>query len=158
MSALGVGVALFLFYGALYVLIGTLTPLFTDPEREAQMLFVSPRADAVLFGGRPSELLRADPQLAQLRSILLRVIAGLLLTSGVLILGVTWFALRERQAWALVVLGLAGIAVLPLWALAFRPYVSASAPLGLGDLPPFMWVPSVLLVPAIAASWIGLRQ
>ena len=158
MSALTIGVVLFLIYGTLYVLIGVLTPSLLNSGTGEQMLIVSPRSDAVVFGGKPADLLRADPQLAKLRTILLIIIAGLLVTAGILIIGVTWFALREGQPWALAVLAVAGLAVLPFWMLVFRPYVAAGAPLALGDLPPFMWVPSALIVPAIAASWLGLRQ
>lgn len=156
MSALTVGVVLFLINGIVYVVIGVLAPLLLNSETD-QILIVSPRSDAVVFGRKPADLLRADPQLAQLRTILMSVIAGLLVTAGILIIGVTWFALREGQPWALAVLAIAGLAVLPFWILVFRPYLAAGAPLALGDLPPFMWIPSALIVPAIVASWIGLR-
>jgi hypothetical protein len=65
--------------------------------------------------------------------------------------------LRAGERWALVALTLAGVAVLPFWMLIFRPYVAAGAPLALGDVPPFMWVPAALLIPAAVLGWIGVR-
>jgi hypothetical protein len=158
MSLLNVGVALFVIYGLVYVAIGALTPFMHDTSFGREMLFTSPQADAALFGGRPSDLLRESPQLAQLRSILLQVIGGLLVSAGVLIVGVAYFALRVGASWALPLLAIAGLAVLPFWLIAFRPYATGGIALGIADLPPFMWVPAALLLPAIALSLLGLRE
>lgn len=157
MSPLALGTGLFIVYGLVYILIGALTPFMHDTPTGREMLFLSPRTDTTLFGARPAELLRADPQLSQLRSLLIQVIGGLLLSAGVLILGITWFALRAGQGWALAVLSVAGLVVLPIWVIVFRPYISAGASPELADLPPFMWIPARVLLPAIALSWIGLR-
>lgn len=51
-----------------------------------------------------------------------------------------------------------GLAVLPLWYLVFRPYLRADISLSIGDMPPFIWVPTVLFVPAVVLGWIGLRS
>lgn len=158
MTALSAGVALFMLYGLVYVVIGALTPLMHNTSFGREMLVISPGADAALFGARPSELLRDNAQLSQLRSILLQIIGGLLVTGGVLIIGVAHFALRAGATWALAVLAIAGLVVLPFWVIVFRPYATAGIALGLGDLPPFMWVPAALLLPAIAFSWSGLHN
>ncbi len=157
MSPLALGTGLFIIYGLIYVLIGALTPFMHDTPSGREMLFLSPRTDTTLFGARPAELLRTDLQLSQLRSLLIQVIGGLLLSAGVLILGITWFALRAGQSWALAVLSIAGLVVLPIWFIVLRPYIGAGASPGLADLPPFMWIPAAVLLPAIALSWIGLR-
>jgi len=52
---------------------------------------------------------------------------------------------------------LAGLAALPFWLLVFRPYAAAGIVVGLGDVPPFMSVPTALLVPAVVLGWIALR-
>jgi hypothetical protein len=77
--------------------------------------------------------------------------------AGILVVAMAVFALRDGERWALVSLALAGVAVLPFWVLVFRPYVAAGAALSLADLPPFMWVPAALLVPASLLGWIGTR-
>jgi hypothetical protein len=48
-----------------------------------------------------------------------------------------------------------GFAVLPYWWIVFRPYRDAGIKLGLLDLPPFMWVPGVLMPVASILGWIA---
>jgi hypothetical protein len=155
-SPLGLSTILFALYGLVYVVIGALTPLLHDRGMGPTMLFISPRADTELFGAAPIELLR-DPVLSRLRSLLITALGGMLVAAGILVLATTLFALREGERWAVVALALAGVAVLPFWLLVFRPYLAADVPLALGDLPPFMWVPAALLVPAAVLGWIGTR-
>jgi hypothetical protein len=155
-SPLGVSTILFVLYGLVYVVIGALTPLLHDRGIGATMLFISPRADTTLFGAAPIELLN-DPVLSRLRSLLLIALGGILVAAGILVLAIALFALRDGERWAVLALAIAGVSVLPFWALVFRPYIAAGVPLGLGDLPPFMWVPGVLLVPASVLGWIGTR-
>jgi hypothetical protein len=155
-SALGAGVALFLVGGAVHLLIGMFTPFLADSEVGRRMLFLSPRTDAALFGGDPATMLAADPVLARLRFTLMLVVGGLLVALGIAELSLAWFGVRGGQTWALWALTLGGLAVLPVWYVLLRPYFGAG-PVGLGDLPPFMWIPAVTFVPAIALSWIGIR-
>lgn len=156
LSPLGISVALFLLNGILYILIGALTPLLLNKGVGPIMLIVSPRTDSIVFGRAPAEILRDDPALFQLRTILLRIIGGLLFTAGCFHLALTWFGLRQGQAWALVALAVGGFAVLPFWYLALRPYFREGVNLTLFDAPPFMWVPAALLIPAVVLGWIGL--
>jgi hypothetical protein len=155
-SPLGASTILFVLYGLVYVLIGGLTPLLHDRGIGPTMLFISPRADTVLFGAAPTEMLN-DPALSRLRSLLLTALGGILVAAGILVIATAAFALRDGERWALVSLVLAGVAVLPFWILVFRPYVAAGAALSLADLPPFMWVPAGLLIPAAVLGWIGTR-
>jgi hypothetical protein len=155
-SALGAGVALFLLGGAVHLLIGVFTPFFADSDVGRRILFLSTRTDAALFGGDPSVMLAADPVLARLRFTLMLAVGGLLVALGIAELSLAWFGVRAGQTWALWALTLSGLAVLPIWYMLLRPYLAAG-PVGLGDLPPFMWIPTVTFIPAIALSWIGIR-
>ena len=156
-SALGISVVLFLICGAIYVLIGALTPMMYHRDVGTTVVITSSRADSLLFGSAPPDLLRGNRSLATFRSIAVNIIAGLLVAAGILIIAVAWFGLRGGQAWALGALVIAGMAVLPFWWVAFRPYGSAGIPLWLGDIPPFMTIPAALLVPAAILGWLGLR-
>lgn len=156
-SALGISVALFLVWGALYVIIGVLTPVLMDRGIGTQTLIFSVPTDTVVFGASPADLLRTNRPVATLRTILLRIVAALLLAAGLLVLTVTWYGLRTGQMWALGALALTGLAVLPYWWLAYQPYARAGARVWLGDMPPFMWVPAALLIPAVILGWLGLR-
>jgi hypothetical protein len=155
-SPLGISVILFLLYGGVYALIGILAPLLLDSESAGRLLIVSYRTDSIVFGQSPPDLLRSDAALAKLRTILFFILAGFMLTAGSFHLVITWFGLRQGQTWALVALTLVGFAVLPFWFLALRPYFRQGVNLTLLDIPPFMWVPTALLLPAVVLGWIGL--
>jgi hypothetical protein len=156
LSPLGISVALFLLYGAVYFLIGALAPVMQNTAIGRQATISNPAKDSALLGSATPDLLQASPALLKLRTMLLNMIGGLLVTAGILVLAVTWFGLRQGQGWALGTLALAGLAVFPFWWLVFRPFGEAGIRVGL-DWPPFMLVPTVLLGPAIVLGWIGLR-
>ena len=155
-SPLGASTVLFVLYGLVWFLIGVLTPFLHDSSAGRTMLFLSPRTDATLFDGDPTSLL-ADPALSRLRSLLMIALGSMLAAAGILVITIALFALRAGQGWALAALTLAGLVVLPFWFLVFRPYAAAGIALGLGDVPPFMWVPTALLLPAVTFGWIGLH-
>lgn len=157
LSPLGVSVALFIVIGALWIFIGALAVPLHKRSAGAEYLFVSHSTDTAYFGGAPSDLLTADPALAKLRTMLLTVIAGFLLLAGSTFILVAWFGLRSGQGWALAALAVGCLLALVWWALSLLPYARAGIPLTLGDLPPFMWAPAFLIVPAIILGWIGLR-
>ncbi len=156
LSPLGIGVVLFLCYGAFYIFIGALTPIMADTEMGRQVTVSSVEKDNALLGGPLPELLQSSPALAKMRTMLLNMVGGLLVAAGILVLAVTWFGLRQGQTWALATLGLAGIVVFPFWWFVFRPFAEAGINVGF-DMPPFILIPSLLLVPAIVLGWIGLR-
>lgn len=146
---------LFIICGVLWVLIGLSTPLLMDRGLTKAMLFVSPSTDSDLFGKAPDLVLASNSDLAVFRGIAIRVIAGLLVAAGILTTGVAWFALEPTVAWALGVLTVVGAVVVPYWYVALRPYREAGIALGVLDLPPFMWVPGILMPIAAVFGWIG---
>jgi hypothetical protein len=155
-SPLGISVTLFLLYGITYILIGVLTPLMLNRGIGPQILIVSNRTDAIVFGRAVEDLLRNDLALFQLRTILLTVVGGLLVMAGCFHLALTWFGLRQGQAWALAALAVGGLAALPFWYITLRPYFQHGVKMTLLDIPPFMWLPAAMLLPAILLGWIGL--
>ena len=156
-SPIGISVAIFLGIGFLWLLIGTLTIVLLNRTTGPQILFVSNSTDATYFGDSPDHLLATDTALFKLRTILIRVIAGFLVLSGLLYLFVAWYALRERHTWALVSLGAGGLLATFFWAVALLPYFRQGIHVTVGDLPPFIWIPAALIVPAIVLGWVGLR-
>ena len=108
------------------------------------------------FGKPASELLASDPVLFKFRTLLLNFIAGLFLVSGLLFISVAWFALRHGMAWALVTLGLSEFLVLFIWFGALRPFSRAGVRITFRDLPPFMLMPTVLVVPATILGLVGI--
>lgn len=144
---------LFLICGGLWLAIGLLTPVMSDSVVGRRTLFGSPATDTALYGSPPEELLVSNPQLATLRHVTLRAVAGLLVAAGLLTTAVAWFELGGSETWALALLTLVGVAVLPYWWIAFGPYRQAGIKLGPLDLPPFMWVPGVLMPVASILGW-----
>lgn len=146
---------LFLLSGGLWLVIGLLTPLLSDTAVGSRTVFGSPSTDTALYGSPPEELLVSNPHLATLRHMTLRAIAGLLVAAGLMTAAVAWFGLMEFEAWPLALLTVVGLAVLPYWWIAFSPYRKAGIRLGLLDLPPFMWVPGVLMPVASVIGWVA---
>jgi hypothetical protein len=127
-----------------------------DRDIGPALIFVSGRTDEAYFGGEARELLRSNLALAKLRTLLLRVIAGFLLLSGVIFVSLAWFGVRDGRLWAVNALGLGGVLAIACWGWALLPYVRANIRLTLGDLPPFMWIPGLLTIPAVVLGWIGV--
>ena len=156
-SPLVAGAALFMVGGAVHLLIGVLTPILFDPTA-GRLLFLSLQTDTALYGAAPRTLLAADPALVQLRSTVFTALAGLLAGLGILELTVAWFGVRAGRRWAVVALIVSGTAMLPFWVVVLRPYLAAGIPVGLGDIPPFIWVPTALLLPATVLSVVGVAR
>jgi hypothetical protein len=120
-SPLGFSVALFLGYGALNVLVGLVIP------------FLSRRTGTAGFSTQPA----------------LDLTTMLWLAFGIFQLGVAWFGLREKQAWALWVLTLACLAQLIGWVAYGAQTRDWGAPL-------FLCV-AIIIIPATVLGWIGIR-
>lgn len=153
---LGISVILFSAIGLLWIFVGVLAvPLLKRGNPD--YLFVSQRVDAAFFGAPPSELAPFHSPLANFRTLLITVLSGGLIAAGALFVSVALFGLKEGHTWALLALATAGFAAVVFWWLALVPYFRAGIPIGIGDLPPFIWVPSVLILPAIILGWLGIR-
>ena len=156
LSPLGISVAFFLAIGFIWILVGALIVPF-HKRAGADIIFVSHRTDTAYFDAPSSQLVSPGSPLSKLRTLLFTVMSGLLLLAGCLFVFVAWFGLRRGQAWALVSLGLAGLPAIAYWAVALLPYFRSGIRVTLGDLPPFMWIPAMLILPATILGWIGLR-
>ena len=157
LSPLGISVVFFILHGALYLLIGIAWPFAADSAASREILIMSPRTDTTVFGDTPENVRRDNPQLIRFRRIAFNIMSGLMVTAGVMLISLAWFGLRQGHHWALGALTLASAVTLPYWWLVVRDYWQAGAPPTLGDLPPFMWIPAALLLPAVILGWIGLR-
>jgi hypothetical protein len=158
LSSLGVSVILFSLFGLLSLVVGLMIPfLFRKiDDLPAGILFFSQRTDSELLGRPTSDLIQEDSALAKLRFLYTYWLAGLCVAFGIFQLALTWFGLRNGQAWALWTLTLADLALLPYYVRTLRVYTGRGISLRLGDLPPLY---SLLVLIPIAAvlGWFGLR-
>ncbi|HEY5578310.1 MAG TPA: hypothetical protein VIL12_01330 [Acidimicrobiia bacterium] len=149
---------LFLVSGLLWLAIGALAPVMFESPLGKRTLFVSPSSDAALFGAPPAQLLVANPSLATFRRVMIPAIAGLLVASGLITAGVAWFGMMGGETWALTLLNAVGLVVIPFWWVVLGPYRAAGIALGLFDLPPFMWVPGLLMPAGAVLGWVSYVQ
>lgn len=156
-SLLGVSVMLFLAASLFRLFIGVATPIALRTFAGDSTLFVSERSDTAAYGKSPSTWVAEDPALRPYRNALWTLLAGFLSAAAIVEAGVAWFGLREGHAWALWVLAVEGVVMILYWLLSLGHHFAARAPLTLADIPPFMWVPAMLLVPAVACGWLALR-
>lgn len=161
MNPLLIGSILFAIGGVVDALIGVFTWVFVRagslPPDDTFLL--NPRADRVLFGGSPQQILAADPAVSLLYRLSIDLIGGLLFAFGLMQVAIAWFALREGHAWALWTLVAADLVFITGWALVISRYVGTTAPLVGGTiLPPNLLVPAVLLIPATVLAYVGLQQ
>lgn len=147
---------LFIAMGTVWFLIGILTPAMMGSASYRNLLFLSPRTDRELYGQEPSDALQ-NATLKGVRDTVVVALAGTLVAAGLLTMAIAWFALPTGGAWAFWSLTATGAVVLPYWILVLRPYWSAGIWTGLGDLPPFMWVTTLLWVLATAAGFVARR-
>lgn len=157
MNALGWSTGLFVAFGVVWILIGALSPFTHDTPTGRSTLIFASSTDTKTFGDTPANVLANEPNLAKLRSVMIHLLSGLMVAAGILIVAVAWFALRTGEPWAWVALSLVGLAVLPFYLLAARPYLAAGATIRFLDLPPFIWVTTALWIPASALGGWALR-
>lgn len=148
-GALSWSVGLFIAGGAVWFLIGALTLPMMNTDLGRSSLIFSNSVDNKTFGAPPREVLEGEPNVAKLRTIVLRMLAGFLVVAGILVMAVAWFGWRHNQAWALWTLTATALAVVPFWIASAWPAVEAGARIRLADVPPFMWVTTALWAPAI---------
>jgi hypothetical protein len=144
----------FLAQGGVYFVIGILTPIFMN---HGHALFYTARSDSVYFGASPEQLQERDPALAKYREMMLLAVAGLLVALGLAVMAIAWFAVRAGAGWGYWSIGAVGVFALAFWVTLTGKYVAAGAPVGLGDIPPFMWFTTVLWAVALVAGAFGLR-
>lgn len=154
-TPLGVSVILFIVIGALWLFVGILTvPL--HKRAAPAYLFISPATDAAFYGAPSAQLAPADSPLAKFRTMMLTILSGFFVLGGIFVVSLAWFGLKQGYPWALAALATAVIVAVAFWILAIFPYFSAGIQVGIGDMPPFIWVPAALILPAIFLGWLGL--
>ena len=156
---LTLSVALFLMIAAVHLATGLGTPvaMHIKRRRKPEPAFMSVRSDDIYMKTDVERLLESGRgPFARLRMVLMDVVAALLVATSILEAAVIWFGLRSGELWALATLVVAGVAVIPYWALVLTLYRSRGADVKLFEVPAWMWIPTLLLLPAAIVGGIAL--
>lgn len=153
---LQISAVLFAVYGLASVGVGAML-LFVvrQDERPVGFGMFHHRPDAAVFGDRslPEDLQRP---FAIVRAMHWHWLGGVMVSFGLIQTAVTWFALLDRQAWALWTLTIADLAMLPYWISVLGPYRRAGVRLRLVEIPPILWIPWFAVPPAAVLGWLAL--
>jgi hypothetical protein len=156
LSALGGSVAAFLASSLVYALIAIGGLVVTHRYGVGRVpgspsLFLSADIEAQLLGRPTAELMAASPGLARVLGIVMDALLGMMLGFALLLAAVTWFGIRDAQAWALWAAVIGNGAMLAVyWLVAIVPFMR-EAKVGYGQLwHPYALVPTIL-VPVGAA-------
>jgi hypothetical protein len=80
-----------------------------------------------------------------------------LVSFGLLQVAVVVFGLLDRHPWALCVLTIADLAMLPYWVSVLGPYRRAGVRLRLLEIPPILWIPWFVVPVGAVLGWVALR-
>ena len=158
-SSLGIATGLFLSYGLFSLVVsGILTP-FLALRMQRRILLIGPQSDTILLGRTPAELLNACPEVGLVQHTLVMLMAGALMSFGILQLALTWYGLKNGEPWALWALVIGDLSIVPFLAVYLRPFIQRGAPVlprGLAA-PPIFYFPVVIIPIAAIFGWLGLR-
>jgi hypothetical protein len=158
-SWLGASVILFLLYGAANALAAVMVPTtLIRGGAGATAVVLDPDADAYLAGGKQvlDALRRTDPKLDTLLVCSMVSMCAQMMAFAVVVIFVTWFAIRRGQAWGLWAVAGAAMAQLPYYAAIVAMYAAYGAPLrgSVAGLSSFTVGPLI----ALAVGLVGIRR
>ncbi len=158
-SSLGIATGLFLSYGLFGLVVAAILTPFLARRMQRRILLIGPKSDTILFGRTPSELLNACPEVGLVQHTLVMLMAGALMSFSILQLALTWYGLKNGEAWAFWALVIGDLSILPFLAFYLRPFIQRGAPVlprGLAA-PPIFYFPVVIIPIAAVLGWLGLR-
>lgn len=156
-SRLGVAVLLFLAWGALNASLAIIVPASLHAKGVAAVggLVMSADMDATLLGRSLTDIAQNDPRLNSYLVTLMDTMCAQMMSFALLLLGVTWFALRRGQTWALWVAALASIAPFVYFVPVLLEFSRMAVAIDSSTYLFFIPVPAIFAVAAVGG--FGLR-
>lgn len=158
-SWLGLAVVLNLLYGAANVFLSIYPPITLHLEGAGGAGFlVVPIADSALLGRTLADLEKNDPRLGAYLLALMDAMCAFMMAYALVHIGVTWFALRRGQRWALWLLLVGALAIPPYYFAISQTYAGYGALFAPLDWA-FFFVPyAVVPLGLTIVGWLGLRK
>ena len=157
-ATLTASAAIFMVWGALMALAGGLGAGAVAAFMGERFIFMSSRADAMLFGRPVAQLYAADPALRQTVEIYMTMLSAALGAMGIAVTSLAWFGLRRGSRGALVGLSLTPVPFVAWFLAVAMRYHAAGADVGFADVPPFVWLGAVVGLAGGLLGWKGLRD
>jgi hypothetical protein len=157
-SLLGLAVALFLFYGAMNILLPIYVPLslhLRGPWSVGGLVLTNKLDQALL--GQFAAASQTDPRFVAFLVSYMDTMCAFMMAFALLPVAVVWFALRRGQAWALWAAALADLAILPYYTAIAQTYVGFGV-MGAGQFLRGIAIFAALVLAATASGWFGLRR
>ncbi|HKY88687.1 MAG TPA: hypothetical protein VJ141_01815 [Candidatus Limnocylindrales bacterium] len=157
-SPLGVTVGLFLFWGALNAFLAIFVPasLHSGGAGATGALVLTPEADAALLGRSLADIARDDARLNAYLVSFMDTMCAQMMAYAIVHLGLTWFALRRGQTWALWFAGAGALATFVYFIPILFEFARFDAPTD--GFVFFTAIPIALIVAATVLGWYGLRR
>ena len=156
-SRLGIAVVLFLGWGAVNAFAAIFVPASLHLRGAAAVsgLVMSGDMDAALLGRSLTDIAQNDPRLNSYLVTFMDTMCAQMMSFALLLLGITWFALRRGQSWALWVAALASIASFVYYVPIIVAFSRMDVPIDRSSYLFFIPVPAILAVAAVGR--FGLR-
>jgi hypothetical protein len=157
-SPLGVTAGLFLVWGGLNAFLAVFVPvsLFNGGAGAIGALVLTPEADAALLGRSVADIGRVDPRLDAYLVSFMTTMCAQMMAYAILDLGLTWFALRRAQAWALWLVAAAALASFVYLVPVMLEYSGFGV--AADGILPLITIPVAVIVAATILGWYGLRR
>ncbi len=157
-SLLGLAVALFLFYGAMNILLPIYVPLSLHLRGPWSIggLVLTNKLDQALLG-QFAVASQTDPRFGAFLVSFMDTMCAYMMAFALLQVAIVWFALRRGQAWALWAAALADLAILPYYTAIAQTYVRFGV-MGASEFIRGIGIFAALVLVATAFGWFGLRR
>ena len=163
LSPLGISTTLFIIIGVVYTMLGILGPFlyYSGAAKITKQIFLGEQADTYLLGKTPEEFMNESPQVEKFIELMMIVAWSLSAGMGILQLGVTYFALKPGESWALWTLGISNMLTLSVfWFIIIIPVI---AKINISwwksiFIHPYAFIPTILFPIAMILGWIALRK
>jgi len=157
-SKLGVAVGFFLAWGALNAFLAISAPLSLHRDGAAAikvLVLISDTMETQLLGRSLADIAQSDPRLGSYLVTFMDTMCAQMMSFALLLVAVTWFALRRGEAWALWAATLVSLVAFVYMIPILIEFNRLGVAIDLTESMFFIPLPAILAAGAV--GWLGLR-